>query len=248
MTTVSEVLNHLKEEGYTVDFNLRGDCLMGPGDALQLYPNEFLVDKHYRFEGMSDPGDEAVVYAISSPQHGMKGTLVNGYGISSEALSAEMMKALRENPAFYAVPDDPTDPVEKANEATPQRPAGTRPLNAPLLVLDLLQAQAQIRQEPAWHRSDRNALTLLQADGMRLVLIALHEGAEMKTHTAPGIISVQVLEGHLGFQAEGQTTELKPGQLLTLQTGLPHRVVARQESVFLLTMANPAAERTEASL
>ena len=78
---------------------------------------------------------------------------------------------------------------------------------------------------------------------MRLVLIALHEGAEMKTHTAPGIISVQVLEGHLGFQAEGQTTELKPGQLLTLQTGLPHRVVARQESVFLLTMANPAAER-----
>ena len=29
-------------------------------------------------------------------------------------------------------------PIEKANEATLQRPAGTRPLNAPLLVLDLL--------------------------------------------------------------------------------------------------------------
>ena len=176
----------------------------------------------------------------------MKGTLVNGYGISSEALSAEIMKALQENPAFSAAPDEPTDPVEKANDATPQRPAGPRPLNAPLLVFDLAQAQAQIKQEPAWHRSARNALTLLQGDGMRLVLIALHEGAEMKTHTAPGIISVQVLEGHLGFEAEEQTTELKPGQLLTLQTGRPHRVVARQESVFLLTMANPAAERQEA--
>ena len=98
MTTVSEVLNHLKEEGYTVDFNLRGDCLMGPGYALQLYPNEFLVDKHYRFEGMSDPGDEAVVYAISSARHDVKGTLVNGYGISSQAMGAEMVKALRENP------------------------------------------------------------------------------------------------------------------------------------------------------
>ena len=243
MTTVSEVLNHLKEEGYTVDFNLRGDCLKGPGDVLQLYPSEFQVDKHYRFEGMSDPGDEAVVYAISSPRHGVKGALVNGYGISSEALSAEMIKALQWNPAFYGAPQEPTNPIEKWNDATPQRPDGTRPLNAPLLVLDLPLAQAQIKQEPAWHRSDRNALTLLQADGMRLVLIALHEGAEMKTYTAPGIISVQVLEGHLGFQAEGQTAELKPGQLLTLQTGLPHSVVARQESVFLLTMANPAVEK-----
>ncbi|MGY3090886.1 quercetin dioxygenase-like cupin family protein [Hymenobacter sp. UYAg731] len=238
MTTLSERLIQLKKEGYTEDFNLRDNCLMGPGDALQLHPEDFLVDKYYRFEGMSDPGDEAVLYAISSPRHDVKGTLVNGYGISSEPLSAEMMKALQENPAFNAVSEEPMDSVEKLNEATPQRPAGTRPLNAPLLVLDLLQAQAQIKQEPAWHRSDRNALTLLQADGMRLVLIALHEGAEMKTHTAPGIISVQVLEGHLGFQAEGHTTELKPGQLLTLQTGVPHRVVAWQESVFLLTMAN----------
>lgn len=108
--------------------------------------------------------------------------------------------------------------------------------------------RTSLKKRTRQRRSARNALTLLQADGMRLVLIALHEGAEMKTHTAPGIISVQLLEGHLGFEAEGQTTKLKPGKLLTLQTGLPHRVVARRESVFLLTMANPAAERPEASL
>ena len=138
--------------------------------------------------------------------------------------------------------DESEDPVEKSNEATPQLPAGTRPLNAPLLVLDLPRVQAQIKQELAWHRSDRNALTLLQADGLRLVQIAPHEGAEMKKHAAPGIISVQVLEGHLGFQAEGQTVEMKPWQLLTLQANLPYSVVARQESVFLLTMANPAAK------
>ena len=106
--------------------------------------------------------------------------------------------------------DESEDPVEKSNEATPQLPAGTRPLNAPLLVLDLPRVQAQIKQELAWHRSDRNALTLLQADGLRLVQIAMHEGAEMKPPAAPGIISVQVLGGHLGFQVEGQTVELKP--------------------------------------
>jgi len=66
-----------------------------------------------------------------------------------------------QNPTFSSLHDESEDPVEKSNGATPQRPPGTRPLNAPLLVLDLPRVQAQIKQEPAWHRSDRNALTLL---------------------------------------------------------------------------------------
>ncbi len=243
MTTLSEVLNHLKKEGYTVDFNLQDNCLICHGNALQLSPDEFQVDRHYRFEGMSDPGDEAVVYAISSAKHNMKGTLVNGYGISSEAMGAEMVKALSTNSTSPANDDDAPAPADKANDATPQRPAGTRPLDAPLLVLDLPQALAQIKQEAAWHTGDRNALTLLQSDGMRLVLIALHEGAELKTHTAPGPISVQVLEGHISFRAEEQTSELQPGQVLTLHARLPHSVLARQDSVFLLTLASPAAAR-----
>jgi len=53
---------------------------------------------------------------------------------------------------------------------------------------------------------------------------------------------VQVLGGHLGFQVEGQTVELKPWQLLKQQTNLLYSVVARQESVFLLIMANHAAK------
>ena len=102
MTTVSQILNRLQQEGYTVDLNLQSDCLICPGTSLQISPEDFLVDKHYRFEGMSDPGDAAVIYAISSKRHGIKGTLVDGYGISSEALSPEMIEALRENPAFPA--------------------------------------------------------------------------------------------------------------------------------------------------
>lgn len=97
MTTVSRVLTVLKERGYTEDFNLTDSCLSCSGNPLKLYPDEFVVDKHYRFEGPSDPGDEAIVYAISSIKHNVKGTLVNGYGIYSEKISDEMMKALKEN-------------------------------------------------------------------------------------------------------------------------------------------------------
>ncbi|WP_235048363.1 phosphoribosylpyrophosphate synthetase [Arcticibacter svalbardensis] len=86
MTTVSEVINQLRKDGYTIDFNLDS----------KINPDEFVVDKHYRFEGATDPDDEAVVYAISSLNHDLKGILVNGYGINSNPVADEMIKSLKE--------------------------------------------------------------------------------------------------------------------------------------------------------
>lgn len=97
MTTLSEITNMLKREGYDIDFNLKASCLECSGNYLQILPGEFVIDKHYRFEGISDPADEAIVYAISSPKYNLKGVLVNGYGISSDKITDEMIKALNEN-------------------------------------------------------------------------------------------------------------------------------------------------------
>ncbi len=94
MTTLSEILNKLKSEGYTVDFNLKENCLVCQGNSLEIHPDDFVVDRHFRFEGLSDPGDEAIVYAISSVKYDIKGTIVNGYGIYSDPVSDKMMKAL----------------------------------------------------------------------------------------------------------------------------------------------------------
>ncbi len=96
MTTLSEITNLLKKGVYTFDFNLKKNCLECGGNLLKIFPGEFMVDKHYRFEGPSDPGDEAIVYAISSPKYNLKGVLVNGYGISSSSITNEMIKALDE--------------------------------------------------------------------------------------------------------------------------------------------------------
>ena len=46
-----------------------------------------LIDKVYRFEGDSDPADEATVYAISSPKYGIKGVPVNGTGIYTDEMT-----------------------------------------------------------------------------------------------------------------------------------------------------------------
>lgn len=96
MTTLSEVTNLLNERGYTKHLNLKPTHLVCQGTETKLFPGEFIVDKHYRFEGPSDPGDEAIVFAISSSKHHLKGVLINGYGVSSETISDDMIKALDE--------------------------------------------------------------------------------------------------------------------------------------------------------
>ena len=97
MTTLSEVMNELRKRGYTEDFNLRDDSIYCRNGACVLYPDDFLIDRYYRFEGPSDPADQAILYAISSEKFGMKGVLVNGYGTSSNPLTDAMVKKLSTN-------------------------------------------------------------------------------------------------------------------------------------------------------
>lgn len=233
MSTVTEVLQKLKEDGYTVDFNLSDNCLICHGNSLQIHPEEFVVDEHFRFEGVTDPGDEAIVYAISSTKHNIRGTLINGYGISSNPETDKIISALKEKSNIATE----TPSVEKSNEATPQRPAGERVLDAEMVVLDLNAAQLQVKSEAAWLTSDRNALTLFKNEGLRIVLIALHAEAELKAHKAPGIITVQVLDGHIRFKTDKQGSELRKGEMLSLHSGITHSVLAVSEAVFLLTIA-----------
>jgi ribosomal protein S8 len=95
MTTMTEVLNNLYKEGYTTDFNLNDNCIVCRHNMLEMHPDDFTVDRHYRFEGATDPGDESIVYAISSEKHGIKGVLVNGYGLYSDPLSDAMIRKLK---------------------------------------------------------------------------------------------------------------------------------------------------------
>jgi hypothetical protein len=91
--TVSEAVNGLKTRGYDIDFNLEYDCIYCPKKPLRLSPDEFEIAEVYRFEGNSDPADEAIVYAIES-KHGHKGILVNGFGISSDPVNDAMVRKL----------------------------------------------------------------------------------------------------------------------------------------------------------
>lgn len=91
--TVVEAIQGLKQRGYTIDFNLEPDRLTCHDHQLSLGPSDFEIGEVYRFEGNSDPADEAAVYAIESAD-GRKGLLVTGFGISAEGIGEEMVEKL----------------------------------------------------------------------------------------------------------------------------------------------------------
>ena len=91
--TVTGAVEGLKQRGYSIDFNLEADRLVCHQPSLLLSPADFEIAEVYRFEGDSDPADEAAVYAIESAD-GQKGLLVTGFGISAEGVGEEMVEKL----------------------------------------------------------------------------------------------------------------------------------------------------------
>jgi len=228
--TLSETLNGLIKLGYTHDFNIQEECLVCNQTNESLQPDEFKIDKVYRFEGATNPDDQSILYAISSLQFHMLGTLVNGYGISADEEVSKLIKKLQTHTT-------PTTMEDKSNDATPLRPEGNRVLNAALVEMNLDQSIDQIKSEITWAESDRNAVTLFKSDCTTIVLMGLHENAALKTHKASGVISVQVLQGKIQFVAEQQEITLEKGQMIALQENVYHAVKALTESFFLLTVS-----------
>ena len=109
-------------------------------------------------------------------------------------------------------------------------------MDATMVTIDLPAFIEQIKQESPWKENDRNAITVYKTNGMRIVLIALHKGAEMKTHNADGIISVQVIEGRMTLNADNRSVTLKKGQIIALHKGIQHSILALKETIFLLTL------------
>lgn len=228
--TLSETINGLISIGYIHDFNIQEECLVCHQSNVTLSPDDFQIDKVFRFEGISDPDDQSILYAISAPKFNIKGTLVNGYGISSDDATSILIEKLETNKTHIAM-------EYKSNDATSQRPEGSRVLNAPLVQMNLLDFINQIKTEKPWIENDRNSVTIFKSETMRIVLMGLHENAVLKAHKANGVISVQVLEGKVNFDTEEKTVPMEKGQMIALEENIVHSVTALKESFFLLTLA-----------
>ena len=117
-------------------------------------------------------------------------------------------------------------------------PSIDRPLSGKPLHFRLGDGQrSELIDEGLLSRAGRSARTLVKDGPLRVTLVALGPGGELREHQADGPITVHVLSGQIHFRVGGDSRTLEAGDLLSLGAGVPHAVQSAGGGEFLLTVA-----------
>ena len=114
-------------------------------------------------------------------------------------------------------------------------------MNAPTkpddgLEFDLAAIVRELRDSEPYTREGHTARTIVRTPDLRVVVIALRDGAMMAAHRVAVTATVQTLEGDVSLQLPHRLVDLPAGGLFVLGADLPHDVRARGDSVVILTL------------
>jgi len=84
MNTMTDTVNSLTSKGYTESFQVTDEGLKALTDDSIYQASHVSISNFYRFEGQSDPSDNAIVYVIET-HDGKKGLLVDAFGNDADA-------------------------------------------------------------------------------------------------------------------------------------------------------------------
>jgi hypothetical protein len=86
--TLAGAIDDLGNSGFIEHFGVSGDALRSFDSGRSFSAGQVVIREYHRFEGVSDPDDMSIVYAIEG-QGGVRGTLVDAFGVYSDpAVSA----------------------------------------------------------------------------------------------------------------------------------------------------------------
>lgn len=88
-------INKAINNGYTQDFKVNGKGLLSLQTEQVFKPQDVRVVDFYRFEGASDPDDNAILYVIETG-NGSKGTLVDAYGVYADMQIGRFLKQVED--------------------------------------------------------------------------------------------------------------------------------------------------------
>lgn len=92
MDTATQIIARLKQDGYAEDLHMDELGLIQSPTA-EFSPTEAVVDRIERVEGMSNPGDETMILALSGPAE-TRGVLVLPFGPDLSGPRADAVRAL----------------------------------------------------------------------------------------------------------------------------------------------------------
>lgn len=98
MLTMSQVMSKLAQRGISQEFRMNENCEMKYNDGERNYkPEDLKILRSYRFEGDSNPDDNAVLY-VAQDTDGNKGIIIDSYGADSNYPGDKFDDFIREIP------------------------------------------------------------------------------------------------------------------------------------------------------
>jgi quercetin dioxygenase-like cupin family protein len=160
-------------------------------------------------------------------------------------LNQQELEDYHESMGLLITHSDATSVGDSGSLQSHPRPDARRKLDGHLLKFDLYAEIENLKQEGNWLAGYQSAKTLVKSEDTRIVLIALHKDNEMKMHQSNGPISLLIMEGCIQFKTLQDDVELNSGELITLHKKVQHSVLAKEQSIILLTMDNTPAYPNE---
>lgn len=113
-------------------------------------------------------------------------------------------------------------------------PTGDYPKPAPAHRIDLETEADKLLESLPGHR--RKTRSLAREAGVSVVMMAMEGGDAVHEHSAPGVVTVHAMRGHVNLRTGGETIELRSGQLAVFQPAVKHDLEAQEQSVIVLTL------------
>jgi hypothetical protein len=96
METLSQAVERLRSAGYESDFRAENGWMRATASGFLHEPESLAIEEVVRFEGESDPGDEAALFALRSTVDDSRGTYVVTYGPQVDARDADVVGRLQD--------------------------------------------------------------------------------------------------------------------------------------------------------
>lgn len=90
LKTLVDCLAKMRQDGYKEDFTVKDNKLLSFASGKSYAANEVKIVNFFRFEGQTDPADASILYVIETADSA-KGTLVDGYGVSSDTDTSDFI-------------------------------------------------------------------------------------------------------------------------------------------------------------
>jgi hypothetical protein len=89
--TMAQAVEGLRRRGFTAEFSYNEETGRITADGHSFTGRDLTIVEHHRFEGVSDPDDSSVLYALQAAD-GTKGLLVDAYGAYANSKIAKILK------------------------------------------------------------------------------------------------------------------------------------------------------------